>query len=590
MNVSEFLDKNVLIFDGAMGTLYGELSNEKCELANLNDNDRIIKIHKRYIKAGCNAIKSNTFGANTIGLSEDFNMVEKCIRYGFKTALNAVLNTNVFVFADIGPIMKNDENTFDEYCRIIDVFLDEGAENFLFETFGSDEYLDKLAQKIKNANPNAFILTQFAVAPDGFTRQGLSGELMFSRILSSDFIDALGFNCVSGAKHLCDYIKKFELNKKPVSIMPNAGYPTIVRNKIYFEDNSEYFSDALAKAVKYGVKIVGGCCGSTPEYIRKTALKLENISTESKENHKIISIPSVEKSHKNNAFLNMIKDGIKPIAVELDTPINANIEKFMEGARRLKIAGADAITIADCPLARARADSSLIACKIKRELGITPIVHMTCRDRNINATKALLLGLNIEGIDNVLTVTGDPVPSPLRDEIKAFFSFNSSVLARLITEMNETVMKTPFHISGALNVNAVNFESQLKKAENKIKNGVKTFFTQPILTESAFNNLKTAKKSLDANIFGGIIPVVSYRNACFMKNEISGIDVDDYIIELYKDKTREESTELAVKISKSIVNKIEKYVDGFYILTPFNRVDIIEKIINEILNNYRDGI
>lgn len=585
MNVSKFLENNVLIFDGAMGTLYGELSNEKCELANLNNSDVIMEIHKRYIKAGCNAIKSNTFGANTVGLSEDFNMVEKCIRYGFKTAIKAVLNTDVFVFADIGPIMKNDENTFNEYCRIIDVFLDEGAENFLFETFGSDEYLDKLAQKIKKANPNSFILTQFAVAPDGFTRQGLSGELMFSRILSSDFVDALGFNCVSGAKHLFDYIKKFELNKKPVSIMPNAGYPTIVRNKIYFEDNSDYFSDALAKSVKYGVKIVGGCCGSTPEYIRKTVVKLENISTESKKSYEVISMPNVEKSHKNNAFLNMIKGGIKPIAVELDTPINTNIEKFMEGARRLKIAGADAITIADCPLARARADSSLIACKIKRELGITPIVHMTCRDRNINATKALLLGLNIEGIDNVLTVTGDPVPSPLRDEIKTLFNFNSSVLARLITEMNETVMKNPFHISGALNVNAINFESQLKKAENKIKNGVKTFFTQPILTQTAFNNLKTAKKSLDANIFGGIIPIVSYRNACFMKNEISGIDVEDSIIELYKDKTREESAELAVKIAKSIANNIKEYVDGFYIITPFNRVDIIEKIINEILTN-----
>ena len=195
----------------------------------------------------------------------------------------------------------------------------------------------------------------------------------------------------------------------------------------------------------------------------------------------------------------------------------------MKGAKTLKALGVDAITIADCPIARARVDSSLLACKLKRELNITTIPHMTCRDRNINATKALLLGLNIEGVNNVLVVTGDPVPSAKKDEIKTMFSFNSVVLAKHITTLNEEIFKNPFNVCAALNVNAINFEAELNQARKKIESGVSVFLTQPVLTKEAVENLKLAKKTLDAKILGGIIPVVSYRNACFMNNEISGI-------------------------------------------------------------------
>ncbi|MFL8675320.1 methylenetetrahydrofolate reductase [Clostridioides sp. GD02404] len=254
----------------------------------------------------------------------------------------------------------------------------------------------------------------------------------------------------------------------------------------------------------------------------------------------------------------------------------------MSSAKKLKDHGVDAITIADCPIARARVDSSLLACKIKRELDITPIPHMTCRDRNINATKALLLGLNIENIDNVLVVTGDPIPSAERDEIKAMFSFNSSILANYIKTLNENTFNTPFNILGALNINAINFDSQLKHAKIKIENGVTMFLTQPVLTEQALINLKKAKEILPAKILGGIIPVVSYRNACFMNNEISGITVSQNIIDLYKDTSKEESTKLAINISTQIAKEIEPYVDGYYIITPFKRIDIICDIIANI--------
>ncbi|UWD49860.1 bifunctional homocysteine S-methyltransferase/methylenetetrahydrofolate reductase [Clostridioides difficile] len=582
MNINEYIKDSVLVFDGAMGTYYSKLKNSlfNCEIANINDASTILSIHEEYIKAGCMAIKTNTFAANETLLECDFKTVKDIIKNGYEIALEATRNTGVFIFADIGPIPAlNDRDLLPDYKKIVDVFLEIGATNFLFETFSSDEYLPEISGYIKKKQPNAFILTEFAVNPEGFTRLGKSGTNIFKSISKDKNIDALGFNCISGPHHLLHFIKTLDIKDNIVSIMPNAGYPTIINNRTFFEDNSDYFSEQMLEILNQGVHILGGCCGTTPEFIKKT---VEIINSSYKGNIAIkneISTKEKIKSVTKNELLEKLAVGKKIIAVELDPPIDTDIEFFMNSAEKLKCYGVDAITIADCPIARARVDSSLLACKIKRELDITPIPHMTCRDRNINATKALLLGLNIENINNVLVVTGDPIPSAERDEIKAMFSFNSSILANYIKTLNKDTFNTPFNIFGALNINATNFDSQLKHAKIKIENGVTMFLTQPVLTEQALLNLKKAKEILPAKILGGIIPVVSYKNACFMNNEISGITVSQDIINLYKDASKEQATKLAINISTQIAKEIEPYVDGYYIITPFKRIDIVCDIL-----------
>lgn len=582
MNINEYIKDSVLVFDGAMGTYYSKLKNSpfNCEIANINDASTILSIHKEYIKSGCMAIKTNTFAANETLLECDFKTVKDIIRSGYEIALEATRNTDVFIFADIGPIPAlNDRNLLPDYKKIVDVFLEIGATNFLFETFSSHEYLPEISSYIKEKQPDAFILTEFAVNPEGFTRLGKSGTNIFESISKDKNIDALGFNCISGPHHLLHFIKTLDIKDNIVSIMPNAGYPTIINNRTFFEDNSDYFSEQMLEILNQGVHILGGCCGTTPEFIKKT---VEIVNSSYKGNVAIkndISPKNKIKSVTKNELLKKLDMGKKIIAVELDPPIDTDIEFFMNSAEKLKDYGVDAITIADCPIARARVDSSLLACKIKRELDITPIPHMTCRDRNINATKALLLGLNIENINNVLVVTGDPIPSAERDEIKAMFSFNSSILANYIKTLNKDIFNTPFNIFGALNINATNFDSQLKHAKIKIENGVTMFLTQPVLTEQALLNLKKAKEILPAKILGGIIPVVSYKNACFMNNEISGITVSQDIIDMYKDASKEQATKLAINISTQIAKKIEPYVDGYYIITPFKRIDIVCDIL-----------
>lgn len=580
------IKKRPLIFDGAMGTYYASVCENplsKCELANIYDRNTILNIHKKYINAGCQAIRTNTFGANRISLESDFATVKEVIVKGYEIALEATKDTDVLVFADIGPItFLETVDLWAAYKEIVDLFLALGAAHFIFETFSTDEFLLELTQYIKEKNPQAYVLIEFAVSPEGFTRLGKSGKKIIGEFLQLPTIDACGFNCFSGPYHLLQYIKTLNIENKIISVMPNSGYPTIINNRTFFDNTKEYFATQMLEIAKQGVAILGGCCGTTPEFIRETVAKLKGLSPCDIVSNKQIEKTQIEKPIVKNLLLEKIRHGKKIIAVELDPPIDTEIDFFMNSAKSLKEQGVDAITIADCPIARARVDSSLLACKLKRELDITTIPHMTCRDRNINATKALLLGLNIEGINNILVVTGDPIPSAQRDEVKGMFSFNSAILANYITNLNDTSFSSPFNICAALNLNARNFSSQLAHAKKKMENGVTMFLTQPVLTEQAVANLKLARKELPAKILGGIIPIVSYKNACFINNEISGIVVSEQIIELYKDISKEEASKLAIKISTEIAKEIHPYVDGYYLITPFKRIDIVSEIINNM--------
>lgn len=584
MTVKKYLENNTLVFDGAMGTYYAQLKdniNLKCEWENIENQKFIENIHKKYIDAGAKAIRTNTFMANEFSLDCEFADVLNIIENGYSIAKRAAKD-NAFVFADIGPIALNNNHAYEKYIQIVDVFLNLGAENFVFETFNTFDILKYVCDYIKEKNPNSFILTQFSITPDGYTRQGVSGQTLFDEVFNCKSIDAFGFNCVSGPSHLYEYYKKGDFQNKTMSIMPNAGYPTVVEHRTFFNSSDEYFSNKMVDIVNLGVNIVGGCCGTTPSHIK---LLVDKLKTSSNIKHTYEPKNIVDSQvNVDNLLIKKMEDNNKIIAVELDPPLDCEIDKFMENAKRLKKLNVDAITIADCPIGRARVDSSLLACKLKRELDIIPIPHMTCRDRNINATKALLMGLNIEGVNNILVITGDPIPTAHRDEIKAIFNFNSKILAGYINSLNETTFKTPFNICGALNVNATRFESQISSAKKKIEQGVKTFFTQPIFSNDAIKNVAQAKNELNANILGGIMPVVSYRNACFMNNEISGISIPEELVLKYKDIDKDKAKELAISSSIETAKKIAPFVDGFYLIIPFNRVDIIEEIVDEIRN------
>ena len=274
------------------------------------------------------------------------------------------------------------------------------------------------------------------------------------------------------------------------------------------------------------------------------------------------------------------------VAVELDPPADDDAAFFMDGVQEIRDAGADLITIADCPVGRPRADSCVLAAIIKRQYGIEALPHMTCRDRNLNAMRAALLALSIEGVHHILPVTGDPIPPDEHVKVRPVFQVQSRQLARVVREMNETVFRTPFQIFGALNVNARHFDYELDRAREKEECGVTGFLTQPVLSPEALENLKAARQTLRGRILGGVFPIVSYRNAKFLDENVAGIRVSPEIIALYEDKDREESERIAKELSLRTARDILSCADGIYLMTPFRRTALSSEIVREIRRQY----
>ena len=585
MDIRTYLTQGMpLLFDGAMGTYFASRpgrAEERCERANLTRPEEILHIHRAYLQAGCRAIKTNTFSVSIDLANGSDEIARDIVEVGSRLALQAAQPYDAYVFADLGPAPLDHSRTPAEVYRMqAKWFLGQGITHFLAETLSDDEGIPELACWLKEQCPEAFLMVSFAVGHDGLTRAGHLGSDLYRRTAALAGVDAVGFNCVSGPHHLLEYIKTLELSDKPLTVMPNAGYPTVLGRRTVFQGQPDYFAGQMAQIVQAGAAIVGGCCGTTPEHIARTAEAL-------KEPLPKIYITAPEKQPKpvvdgSNSLWEKLEAGKHIIAVELDPPVDDDSEGFLEGVQALRDVGADAVTIADCPIGRPRADSSLLACKIKRELGVEPLPHMTCRDRNLNATKALLLGLSMEGVHNVLLVTGDPIPTEDRDEVKSVFNFNSRKLARFVSTLNESALRTPLRIYGALNLNAHNFDVELRRAQEKEKCGVTGFLTQPVLSAEALDNLKLARETLQGKILGGIFPVVSHRNACFLNNEISGMRVCQEIIDLYEGKNRDEAEDLAVTISTAIAKEIRPYTDGYYLMTPFRRVALMERIIKNI--------
>ena len=584
LDVRKLLAQRPLLFDGGMGTYYKAKPGQECEQANLTDPDGILAVHRAYLAAGADAIKTNTFSLPRLAAAQQPGW-EQLADAGWQLAAKAAGETGAAVFADLGPAPDTENLPAEQvYLAVAKRFALLGARNFLFETLSTEDGVLEAIRALKQTVPEAFVLVSFAVLPDGYTREGRYCAELVRRMAQSGVVDAVGLNCVSAPGAMRALVQQLGDAGLPLSVMPNAGYPVVARAQVRYQGKPEYFARELSRLATEGVRILGGCCGTTPQHIAalRTALDAlpEALPAAPAAKPAAAAKPAVET---DDAFLRKLRAGQRVIAVELDSPKDADLTAYLEGARRLQAAGADLLTIADCPIARARMDSSLVACRVHRELGMNVLPHMTCRDRNLNATKALLLGLYAEGVREVLAITGDPIPTAERDEVKNVYQFNSRKLAQYIVSLagEGREMPSPLTVFGALNLNARNFDVELRRAQEKLQNGMCGFLTQPVLSAQAVVNLKKTRETLGekAKILAGIMPVVSQRNAIFMENEVNGIHVDAEIIERFAGLDRAQGEELGLEVSVKAAQAAAPYADGFYLMTPFNRIALMERLI-----------
>jgi homocysteine S-methyltransferase len=589
--ILDYLKENILLTDGAMGTYYAELTGDyhtTCELANLHNPDVIRKIHQQYLDAGAMLIRTNTFAANRSKLDVSLQALKEIVKRGYKIAYDTAKDSKAFIAGSIGPIVKvdldqTDEDIIEEYKIIVDSLLSAGARIILFETFSNVTYLEEISKYIKEKDQKVTVMAHFAVMPDGYTREGISIRHLRKDVREISSIDIHGFNCGSGPAHLHRMVKKMDLSGQAISILPNAGYPEIINERTVYVNNPDYFAEKMMDIKHLGVKIIGGCCGTTPEHIKALSQKLaqgngksqqkEPVATSQKENH--IKLPNLfqEKLNKNEFVY----------AVELDPPFNTDIAKIMDGASLCSKEGIDLITIADSPMSKVRIDSIAIACKIKRELGIDTMPHICCRDKNVIALRSGLLAAHVEGIRNILAVTGDPVSADTLASVKGVFNLNSYKFMSLISQMNiEVFNEDPLSIGGALNLNLANKEKEVSRMMKKAEKGGTFFLTQPIYEDETIEYLKTLKNR-NVKILGGILPIVSYKNARFLNNELPGVHVPaEYVNRFDPDMTRQEAEETGIAMAVELAKKLKPHVDGIYFMTPFNRVSMIVEIIKRM--------
>lgn len=584
--VRELLAQGVLLFDGATGTALCAQSGEgeAVERLCLTQPQRVLALHRAYLAAGCKAIKTNTFAAHVSLACENKDDQKTLIRAAYDLARRAGDAYDAAVFADIGPAPTDADSAAACYIAMAEQFLNVGATCFLFETMQSGEGLAEAAAYIKASCPDAWIMVSFAADADGFTRAGEQASALALQMSACGAVDAIGLNCICGAYHIRQLLSTLDVGNKWMSAMPNAGYPHVEEGRTYYDSAPAYYAQQVMECVKAGARIVGGCCGTTPEHIRQIARLLGTPMPPRVRMGDEKAAQPPEKGCRSR-ILRRLEQGRRITLVELDPPRSADIGGFMEGARQLEQAGADAITIADCPIGRARMDSSLLACKLSRELGIEALPHMTCRDRNVNATKALLLGLSMENVHNVLAVTGDPIPTGDRGSVKSVYQFNSRVLAKFIRGLGESGEAEPFFVCGGLNINAVRFDSELDRAKEKMDCGVSAFLTQPVLSEQAALHLERARDELrGAKLIGGLFPVVSEKNARFLQSEVHGITVDEAVVRAYAGLDRAHGEDMAVRLCREAASRISPFVDGYYIMTPFQRVELVCRVIRVTRN------
>lgn len=593
MNIREYLKKSKLIADGSFGTYYSQKYKtvDIPEYANITDSQRISEIHTEYINSGAKLIRTNTFASNTYSLDCSIEQVKENIKAAYKIAKEAVEQSGkeIFIAGNIGPVpavfQPDFEAVEEEYYQIAKTFIDEGADILCFETFTQSEHIMPAIKRIKE-ECNPFIIVQFCVNQYGYSEAGESAERLVSETAFSKCVDAVGLNCGVGPAHMQQILSRINLNNNCfVTAMPNAGYPLLVRNRVKYADNPIYFASKVNDMALLGADIIGGCCGTTPDYIREVAKTVDLTPTvksdetsANNENEK----PVIKKSFFRNAD-GTIKDK-KLIAVELAPPFGADDKKLLEAAHMLKGLGVDVLTFPDSPSGRTRIDSVLMAQKVKNETGFDVMPHICCRDKNAIAMRSTFLGASINGINNFLIITGDPIPVMARQVVKSVFNFDSVGLMRIADEMNSEALKdSPLTYGGAINQSRRRIESEIKRVQKKMEAGAEFFLTQPVFTAEDAERLRRVKEETGARILCGIMPLVSRKNALFMKNEISGVNVTDEVIERYPENAdREDGENVGVELAKEMIAATRDFADGYYFSFPFNRTYLLKRIITEI--------
>ncbi|MGR6855583.1 bifunctional homocysteine S-methyltransferase/methylenetetrahydrofolate reductase [Bacillus halotolerans] len=599
MGLLEDLKKQVLIGDGAMGTLLYSFGIDRCfEELNLSKPEEIQRIHKAYVEAGANIIQTNTYGANYIklsrhGLEDDIKkMNQEAVKIARASAGDA------YVLGTMGGIRTFNKNAYslDEIKRSfreqLYLLLHEEPDGLLLETYYDLEEAREVL-KIARKETDLPIMLNVSMHEQGVLQDGtpLSDALRSVADLGADIV---GINCRLGPYHMIEALSEVPIfDDVFLSVYPNSSLPSLEEGRLVYETDDTYFQNSAAEFRKQGARIIGGCCGTTPNHIRAMAEAVGGLVPVTEKHVKVRAKELVTVQHeRTEPGLNEIAAEKRSIIVELDPPKKLSFDKFLSAAAELKEAGIDALTLADNSLATPRISNVACGALVKQQLDMRSLVHITCRDRNIIGLQSHLMGLDTLGLHDVLAITGDPSKIGDFPGATSVYDLTSFDLIRLIKQFNEGLSlsgkplgkKTNFSVAAAFNPNVRHLDKAVKRLEKKIDCGADYFISQPVYSEQQLVDIHNETKHLKTPIYIGVMPLTSSRNAEFIHNEIPGIKLSDSIREKMaragEDKEKQKAEGLA--IARSLLDTACELFNGIYLITPFLRSDLTSELTSYI--------
>jgi homocysteine S-methyltransferase len=598
------LKEGVLVADGSMATMLyqkGIYINRSFEEVNLLNPFLIKEIHLAYAKAGADILTTNTFGANYwhlkhYGLEGRITEINKeAVRLA-----REVTNKELFLAATIGSISPFINPPFKEddfrkgYEVQIKTLAKEEIDVFFLKSF---LYLDSLLLVIKLIKQwtNIPIIATLSVEEGEKLSSGENVGEIISTVEGSGILGG-GFSCSQGPKHILHLIEAVkDKTSFPLIAIPNAGLPKGVEGRKIYLCTPEYLARYSRYYIQNGVKIVGGCCGITPNHIRAVKAAVYSLKPKQFVYIKSLAEPRAEPPTTKTIYLEEYSDLAKRLvrgkfvtSIELTPPKGPEVTKVLEKAKLIKEMGIDAINIPDGPRATARLSAQALAALVEQKVGVETILHICGRDRNLIGLQADLLGSYVLGVRNLLIITGDPPKLGDYPNASAVFDLDAIGLIHLAKKLNAGLDfvgrpidgQTSFLIGAGVNPMALNLERELERFEAKIKAGAQFAITQPIFEPKGLERFIAQIKHFNIPIIAGLWPLTSYKGALFMKNDVPGVVVTEEVIKrMAKAKNGEEALATGVAIARELFDALKDIAQGVQISAPLGRVEMVVRIL-----------
>jgi len=593
-------EDRVRIFDGAMGTMLyskGIYINRSYDELNVSSPEVVLGVHREYVKAGAEILETNTYGASRPKLARqglDDKLAEinsAAVRLARKAAESS--HHDVFIAGAISPLGLRIEpygpTSVDEARALFreqaQVLLESGVDCFILETFHDLAEMHEAIRAVRELC-DAVVIAQMTISDQGSTAFGTSPEVFTPR-LDQWGADVIGLNCSVGPQTILEAIEKMRQHtSRKLSAQPNAGMPRDVQGRQMYMCSPEYMAKYAKRLINSGVKLVGGCCGTTPEHIKLISDAVRALSpgrravraiSVEEQASQVAAVPLAERSR----LAEKVSRGAFVTSVEIVPPKGCDASKMLEGVRQLKEAGIDAVNVPDGPRAQTRMGALAVSLIIEQQVGIEAVTHYCCRDRNLLGMQSDLLGAAALGLRNFLLITGDPPKMGPYPDATAVFDIDAIGLTNMVNRLNHGLdpggnpigRPTSFFIGVGVNPGAIDLDHEIRRFEWKVEAGAEFAITQPVFDAQQLKDFLKRIEHCRIPIIPGIWPLTSFRNAEFLNNEVPGVSVPSQVVERMR-RAQDGAAALkeGVRIAQELLAEVRPYVQGVQVSAPFGKI------------------